>query len=134
MCSIVWFLIILFESLNTFTLQQNTETNSNTILLVITIVTGEFTMLILQKYGFKVCVISFGFYSTHYKVYIHIPWINTQRQKTAPFEITHIISFSNLQTPTLYQGSADFCERYSNSDIIRLPQPSQTIHYCNQSV
>ena len=124
----------MFESLNTFTLKHNTETNSNTIFSMIVIIKGDFTMLILRKYGFKVCVISFRSYSTHYKFYIHLPYINTQRQTTATFDITHVISFSNLQTLTLYQGSADLCEGDSNSDIIRLLQPSQTIHYCNQSV
>ena len=34
----------------------------------------------------------------------------------------------------MYQGPADNCEGYCSSDIIRLLQPSQTIHYCNQSV
>ena len=34
----------------------------------------------------------------------------------------------------LYQGSADCCEGYRNSDIICLLQPSQAIRYCNQSV
>ena len=101
---------------------------------MIAIVTGEFTMLIFQKYSFKACVISFGFYSTHYKVYIHILCIRTKRQTTEPFNITHVISYIDNQTPILYQGSADSCEGYRNSDIIRLLQPSQTIHYCNQSV
>ena len=73
LCGIVWFWIILFESLYLFMLHWHTETNNKTILFVITIVTGEFTILIIQKYGFKVCVISFGFYSTCYKVYIIYP-------------------------------------------------------------
>ena len=69
----VWFLIILFESVYPFTLQQHTETYNNTILFVIAIVSGEFTMMILRKYVFQVCVISFDFYLSHYKVYIHLP-------------------------------------------------------------
>ena len=95
---------------------------------------GEFNMLILQKYGLKVCVILFGFYSTRYKVYIHLPCINTQRRKIAPFNITPVISSSDHQMTGLYQGSAHSCEGYFNSNIIRLLQPSHTIHYCNQSV
>ena len=79
-------------------------------------------------------MISFDFYSTHYKVYIHLTYIITQWQTTAPLDITHIISSSDRQSPRLYQGSADCGEGYRNSDIIRLLQPSQTIHYCNQSV
>ena len=98
------------------------------------IVTGEFTILILQKYGFKVYMISFGFYSTNFKVYIHLPCISTQQQTTAPFDDTPVILSSDHQKTGLYQGSADCCEGYHNLDIIRLLQQSQTIHYCNQSV
>ena len=87
---------------------------------MIPIVTDEFTLLILQKYGFKVCVILFGFYSHHYKFYIHIPCINTKLLTTAPFDISYIISSSDRQTPRLYQGSADRCEVDRNSDIICL--------------
>ena len=108
--------------------------NNNTIFFVISIVTSEFTMLILQKKGFKVCVIFFGFYSNHYKVYIHLNCINTQQGITVQFNITHVISCSNRQTTRPYQGSSDSCEGYRNSGIICLLQPSQTIHYCNQSV
>ena len=74
------------------------------------------------------------FYSTHYKVYIHITHIITQWWTKAPFDINHFISYSNRQTPRLYQGWADCCEGDCNLDIIRLLQPSQTIQYCNQSV
>ena len=87
-----------------------------------------------KKYSFKVCVISLHFYSTHYKVYFHLPFINTQRWTTAPFDITHVISSSNWQTPILYQRSANCCEGYDNSNIISLLQPYQKSHYCNQSV
>ena len=90
--------------------------------------------VVLQKYSFKVCVISFDFYSTHYKVYIHLPYIITQRRTTAPLNNTHVISSSACPTPKLYQGSADCCEGYRNLDIISLLYPSQIIHYCNQSV
>ena len=95
---------------------------------------GEFSILILQKYHFKVCVISFGFYSTHFKVYIHLPCINTQQRTTSPFDDTPVISYSDHRTTGMYQGSADSCEGDCNSDIIRLLQPSHEIHYCNQSV
>ena len=104
------------------------------VFFVIVIITDDFTMLILQKYGFKVCVISFGFYSNRYKVYIYITCINIQQQTTAPFDITHVISYSNHQTPRLYQGSADHCEGDHNYNIICLLQLSKTIHYCTQSV
>ena len=83
---------------------------------------------------FKVCVISFGFYSTHYKVYIHLPWINTQQRTTALLDITPLFSYSYHQTPRLYQGSANRCEGDCNFNIICLLQTSQTIPYCNQSV
>ena len=109
-------------------------TKNNTISSVNAIVMGKFTMLILIKYSFKVCVLSFGFYSTNYKVYIHLTCINTQQRTTSPFDITYVISSSDRQTLRLYQGSADCCEGYRNPDIIRLLQPSQTINYCNQSV
>ena len=90
-------------------------------------------MLVLPKYGIRVCVILFGFYSTHYKVYIQLRCINKQQQ-TAPFDNTYIISSSNRQTQKLYQGSEDWCEGESNYNIICFRQPSQTIHYFNQSV
>ena len=53
---------------------------------MIAIVTGEFTILILRKYGFKVYVILLGFYSSQFKVYINLPYINTQRQTTSLLE------------------------------------------------
>ena len=77
-------------------------------------------------------MISFGFYSTYFKMDIHLPCINTQRQTTAPFENTPIISYSDRQKTGLYQGSDDRCEGDRNSDIIRLLQKSQAIYYCNQ--
>ena len=98
------------------------------------IVTGEFTLLILQKYGFKAYMILFGSYSTNFKFYIHLPCISTQQQLTSPFDDTPVILSSDCQKTGLYQGSADCCEGYHNLDIIRLLQQSQTIYYCNQSV
>ena len=79
-------------------------------------------------------MILFDFYSTHYKVYFHLPCINTQRQTTETFDITNVISYIYHQMPRLYQGSANCCEGDRNSDINCLLQPYQTIHYCNQSV
>ena len=101
---------------------------------MIAIVTGECTILILRKYGFKVCAILFSFYSIHFKVYIYLSCINTQQIIIAPFDIIPVISYSDHRTTGLYQGSADRCEGDCNSDIIFLLQPSQTIQYCNQSV
>ena len=69
-----------------------------------------------------------------YKVFICLPCIITQQQTTAPFYITNVLSYSDRQTPRMYQGSADFCEGDRNSGVIRLLQPSLTIYYCNQSV
>ena len=63
---------------------------------VIAIVTGEFTILILQKYVFKVCAISFGFWSYYLKVYIHLPCINTQLQTTAQFYLSLTLSRLSL--------------------------------------
>ena len=74
------------------------------------------------------------FNSTRFKFYIHLPSINTQRQTTAPFDNTPIISSSNHQTTWLYQRLANCCEEDRNSDIIRLLQPYQAISYCNKSV
>ena len=90
--------------------------------------------VVLQKYGFKVCVILFDFYSTHYNVFIYLPCINKQRRTTAPFNITHILASSILLTLIMYQGSADNYEGDCKSDVISLLQQSLTIHYCNQSV
>ena len=90
---------------------------------------SDFTMLLLQKYGYKVCVILF-----HYKTYIHLPCVNTQQITTEPFNITHVISCSDRQTTILCQGSIHCCEGDCRTNIIRLLQPSQTSHYCNKSV
>ena len=101
---------------------------------MIDIVMGEFTILILWRYGFKVCVILFGFYSTRFKVYFHLLCINTLQRTTAPFNNTPVISSRDQQTIGLYQGSADCCEGYGNSGLFSLLHPYLTIHYCNQSL
>ena len=79
-------------------------------------------------------MISFGFYSTNFKVYIYLLCINTQRRTTSPFYDTPVISSSNFAKTGLYQGSANHYEGDRNSDIICLFQKSQEVHYCNQSV
>ena len=68
------------------------------------------------------------------KVYIYLPCINTQQQATAPFDDTPVISSSDHQKTEIYQGSDSHCEGDRNSDLIRLLQQYQAIHYCNQSV
>ena len=108
--------------------------NNNTIFLVIYIVTGEFNILIPQKYSFQVCVISFGLYSTSFKFYIHLPCMKTQNKRTATFNINSVISYNYSQATRLYQGSANFSEGDFNSDIIHLLHQYHTIHYCNQLV
>ena len=60
--------------------------------------------------------------------------MDAQQRTTAPFHSSHVLSSSNRQTPIMYQGSADSFEGDRNSDVIRLLQPSLTIHYSNQSV
>ena len=79
-------------------------------------------------------MILFGSYSTNFKVYIHLPRINTQQQTTASFDDTPVILSSDGQKTGLYQGSDNCCEGYRNFDIICLLQQYQTIHYYNQSV
>ena len=111
-----------------------TATKNNNMFFVIAIVTSEFTLLILQKYSFRVCVILFGCYSTHFKVYIHLSCINTQQWTTSPLNNTPLLPFSNRWTKRLYQGSPDLFEGDHNSNIICLLQPSQEIQYCNQLV
>ena len=101
---------------------------------VVAILMVEFTLLMQQKYCFKVWMISFVFYSTHYKVYIHIIRINTQIRTTSPFDITNVISSSDRQTPWLYQGSPNNCDGDCNYDVVCLLHTSQTTHYCNLSV
>ena len=66
------------------------------------------------------------------KVYIYLPCINTQRQTTALFNANSVISSSDHRKIGLYQGSADRSEGDHNSDIIRLLQKYQAIHYYNQ--
>ena len=56
-----------------------------TRVFVVTIVTGDCTLFLLKIYGFKVCVVSFGFWSSCLKVYIHLLCIDTQRWTTTPF-------------------------------------------------
>ena len=101
---------------------------------MIAIVAGECTILILRKCGFKVCVILFCFYSINLEVFIYLPCINTQKRAIEPFDDTPVISSSDHQKTVLYQGSANRCEGYRNSDLIRLLHKSQVINYCNQSV
>ena len=79
-------------------------------------------------------MISFDFYSNHYKVYIHLPWNNTHQQTIATFDINQVIPSSDRQSPRQYQRLADCCEGDCTSDIIILLHQSQTVHYCNQSV
>ena len=79
-------------------------------------------------------MISFGFYSTCYKVYIYLPCINTHRQIISLFNINHFDSSSEYQTPILCQVWANYCGGYRNSDVFYLLQRYLTIHYCNQSV
>ena len=56
-----------------------------TCVIVLSIVTNEYAILLLWKYGLKVCVVSFGFWSSFLKVYIYLCCINTHRQTTTPF-------------------------------------------------
>ena len=58
---------------------------------MINIVTGEFTILILQKYDFKVYMISFGFYFYNFKVYIHLPCIDAQQKKNSTIYFVVVI-------------------------------------------
>ena len=90
--------------------------------------------VVLQKYGFIVCVISFFFFLTCYKFCIYFSCINTHRQTIAPFNINHFYSSSDCHTRGRYQVSANHYWGYRNSDVIHLLQPFLTIHYCNQSV
>ena len=58
-----------------------------TQVFVITIVTGECTVLLLQKYGFNIFASSFGFRSSSWKLYIHLRCNNTQRRTTTQFSL-----------------------------------------------
>ena len=60
---------------------------------------GLLYYVVLWKYSFIVCVISFGFYSTHYKFYIRLPCINTQQRTTEPVDITRINTQQRTTTP-----------------------------------
>ena len=95
---------------------------------------GWLYYVVLQTFGFIVCVISLDFYSTQYKVYIYLPCINTHRWTIAPFNVTHVLSYIDHRTQKRYQGSASHYEGDCNLDVICLIQPFLTIHYCNQSV
>ena len=58
-----------------------------TCVFVTNIVTGECTVLLLQKYVLKVFVVLFGFSSSSLKVFIHLRCIITQRQTTTPVHL-----------------------------------------------
>ena len=60
--------------------------------------------------------------------------MNTQKRAKEPFDNTPVISSIEYRNTGLYQGSADRCEGYRNSDLIHLLHKYQAIHYCNQSV
>ena len=87
---------------------------------------------VLQKYSFKDCVISYDFYWTRYKFYIHIPCIITEWRTTVPFNIPHVLSYSELWMPILYKGSVNHCEGDRNLDVIGLIELFLTIYYGNQ--
>ena len=101
--------------------------------IVISIVTDECTRL-YYKNTFLWCVWFFFFNSTHYKLYIHIPCIITQRQTTATLHGNRVLSSCYRQTPIMYQESADHCEGDRKWDVIGLLHSSLTIHYSNQLV
>ena len=52
---------------------------------MITIVTGEYIVVLLQTYSFKVCTVLFDFWSSSLKVYINLRCINTQKRRTTQF-------------------------------------------------
>ena len=56
-----------------------------TCILVLAVVTNEYTEFLLWEYGLKVCVVSFGYWSSCLKVYIYLRCINTHRWTTTPF-------------------------------------------------
>ena len=97
---LVWYrlvlILIILKFISIYPASTHTATNNFTILFVVAIATGEFTILILWKYGFKVCVILFGFYSSHFKVYIYLPCINTQWKTTKPFYLWLSLSHASL--------------------------------------
>ena len=68
------------------------------------------------------------------EVHIYLPCINRQRRAKAPFGDAPGISSSDHRKTGLYQGSDNRCEEYFNSDLIRMLQQSQSIHYCNHLV
>ena len=88
--------------------------------------------VVLQKYISKVFVNLFDFYSPLFKVFIYLPYINTQQRTTVSLNSTNFLSSSDFQTPRLYQVSAYHCEGYCNLDVIFLLRPVLTTHYCNQ--
>ena len=66
------------------TLHQHTAMNNCTIVIMITIVTDEFTIFIQKKVVWRFlwyCSI----FTNHFKVYSHLPCINTQRHSTSTF-------------------------------------------------
>ena len=108
-CTLLLVLIILFESLYPFKLHYSTTTNNNTIFFVITNVTGKLTMLVLPNYGSKVCVISFGFYSTQYKVYIHLTCNNIQQHTAEPWYNLDVWWYLDDMRWVMSNGSAVCC-------------------------
>ena len=133
----MWYCLVFICLILKFISIYHTSTHRDkkcTLLFLITIVTGEFTILILWKYCFRVCVILFGFYSFHLNIFIHLPWNNTQRQTTEPFKVNPVLSSSHRRKTGIYRGSENCCEEDRNSDILHLLQQSRATHYCNQSM
>ena len=134
LCGIIWFLIILFESFYPFNLHWQTSMNNNTILFIIAIVTGEFTMLILNNTVFRFVLYHLVFIQLIIKFISIYP--ESSHRDEQQHHLTSITSYHLVtdRTPRLYQGSANHCEVDCNYIMVRLLQPSKTINYCNQSV
>ena len=100
---------------------------------MIAIVTGECTLLILQKCDFMFvwyCLVFIQLILKFISIYPASTHSNEQRHHLRTLPSSSI----EHQKTGLYQGSADCCEGYRDSGLIRLLQKSQAIHYCNKSV
>ena len=66
-----------------------------------TILRGEYTLLLLLKYGINICAVLFGFWSYILIVYIHLRWINTQQQAITPFSLLSPLSWMSVLCCTI---------------------------------
>ena len=71
---------------------------------------GECTVLLLFKYGMTICAVLFDFWSYCLIIYIHIRFINLQRQRTTYISLWSLFSRVSLVCCTMKIQFYCFCD------------------------